>query len=125
MVYQPTHHRAQQNGYVREHLLIAEAALGKPLPRTAHVHHYGHISDNTKLVICQDAGYHHLLHQLTAALKATGNRRARVCAVCGRYGDPTNPRDKMTVRRVAGRPSGNGQAYHRACAAKYVRSRRK
>lgn len=63
------------NGYVMirnegkvqyEHILLAEKALGKPLPKGAIVHHTGLRHDNIgfmKLVICPDIAYHSLIHK--------------------------------------------------------------
>lgn len=39
LIYRPEHQRAHSNGYVYEHILVAESALGKPLPVRAVVHH--------------------------------------------------------------------------------------
>lgn len=49
-----------------EHRLIVEKALGKALPRTAHVHHLnGKKWDNrpNNLVVCPNDEYHRLLHK--------------------------------------------------------------
>jgi hypothetical protein len=39
MVRNQGHHRARQNGYVLEHVLVAEAMLGRPLVDGEEVHH--------------------------------------------------------------------------------------
>ena len=49
-----------------EHVLIAEKALGKPLPKGAQVHHLNERKGdnrNTNLVVCPDDAYHKLLHK--------------------------------------------------------------
>lgn len=61
-VYKPEHPRADHHGHVYEHIIIAERALGRSLRAPEEVHHWGAKTDNTKLVICQDRGYHLMLH---------------------------------------------------------------
>jgi hypothetical protein len=39
MVRNPSHPRARANGYVLEHILVAERMLGRPLTSTEEVHH--------------------------------------------------------------------------------------
>lgn len=67
--------RMPSNGeHKTEHRILAEKALGKPLPLGAEVHHTGEKWDNHgpfKLVICPNHEYHMLLHKRTNAL----NRR--------------------------------------------------
>lgn len=63
-IWMPKHPRATSNGYVYEHIVIAEKALGRPLEARHPVHHAGKDRmDNSKLVICEDQSYHMLLHE--------------------------------------------------------------
>lgn len=87
----PTHPRATTSGYVDEHILIAEKALGRPLPHGAVVHHADRDGLNNlprNLVICQDQAYHLLLHQRMRALKACGHAGWRRCRHCKHYSPP-------------------------------------
>lgn len=65
-----------QHGYISiehnekakyEHILLAEKALGKPLPKGAIVHHMNRNGQDNhtpfNLIICPDTAYHQLLHQ--------------------------------------------------------------
>ncbi len=81
-VYLPEHPRAS-HGYILEHMLVVERALGKPLPLTAEVHHIdGDHANNTNsnLVVCENGSYHMLLHQRQRALAACGDPSAPACA---------------------------------------------
>lgn len=74
-----------------EHVIIAERALGKPLPERARIHHIdgdrAH-NENSNFVICEDASYHMLLHARQRALEACGNPNWRRCRVCGQWDAP-------------------------------------
>lgn len=114
-IYQPKHPRAQSHGYVLEHVLIAEAALGYALPVGAQVHHADENTlnnNNNNLVICENNRYHKLLHVRLRAYKACGNANARVCEVCGTH-------DNQADISISGR-----RAYHRKCNAAKATQRR-
>lgn len=100
-----------------EHILVAERALGKPLPTGAQVHHWDMDRSNnepTNLVICPDQAYHRLIHRRMAALEACGNPSWMPCRLCRVYEAPEN----LYVN------PGGTDAYHRHCSAAYARSHR-
>lgn len=72
------------NGRTRTvHRVLAEAAVGHPLPRYVEVHHVdGTKSVKSQLVICPDHAYHMLLHRRARIKKAGGNPNTD--AICGR-----------------------------------------
>jgi hypothetical protein len=76
----PNHPKADSKGYITEHTVMAETALGKPLPRNSVVHHH----NPEQLVICEDQAYHRLLHARTRIVKAGGNPNIhKICNACG------------------------------------------
>ena len=112
LIYQPNHPRSDHLGYVREHILIAEGILGKPLPIHVVIHHPYEKSNTKCFIICKNQGYHMLLHQRERALKACGHASWKRCPYCKKYDDLKNM-------------AANGpQFYHRLCHANYEWERR-
>ena len=113
----------KRNGYVAatkngkwqlEHIRVAEAALGRALPRGAQVHHVNENKTDNRphnLVICQSAAYHGLLHRRANALDACGHADWRRCHHCGNYDSPENLRISTST------------VYHLACRYNYNKSR--
>jgi len=55
-----------ERGLTYEHIVLAEKALGRPLPKGVVVHHTIAPNDNHgpfKLIICPNQAYHQLLHR--------------------------------------------------------------
>lgn len=97
-----------------EHVMVAEKALGKPLPVGAIVHHVDENKGNNRnnnLVICQDNAYHKLLHRRMDAFKASGHCDWRKCPYCHEHDDPQNMRAEKSGRFV-----------HRECSARARRN---
>jgi hypothetical protein len=82
-------HNPQQrqmfSSHVAEHILLAEKALGKPLPVKAIVHHIDHDglhNVNSNLVVCQES-YHALIHYREKIVMAGGHpSRHKICGGC-------------------------------------------
>lgn len=120
LVRAPGHPRAKNNGYVLEHVLLAERALGRHLPEEHPVHHVNEDgTDNHRgnLVICQDHAYHFLLHRRAKALRECGNPSFRLCTFCQRYDDVVH----MTGHRAT-KGGRERSFYHRACRAAHRRA---
>lgn len=106
-----------------QHVVVAERALGRPLPKGAVVHHVDENRHNnvpSNLVICPSQEYHQLLHMRMRAKKACGNPNWRKCVYCKQYDAPENL--KITPKRKV------GMAYHDKCNAENqqrVRNRKK
>lgn len=99
-------HPRANRGYVLEHILIAEKALGKSLSHGVEVHHINKNNGDNEgknLIICENREYHCLLHQRQRAYEACGHANWRKCPYCKEYDDPIN----MSARKK--------QRFHKKC----------
>lgn len=112
-----------KNGYVissgkkRLHVLIAESALGKNIPKDSVVHHVNEDkldNRNSNLVICENRAYHNIIHARTRAYNETGDPNKMKCPFCGKYDSPEN----MYVYK------NKYAAKHRKCYREYRAGRR-
>lgn len=81
------HHRAfPGTGYVLEHAIIVERALGHPLDAKHPIHHVNEgktDNRNGNLVVCENEAYHRLLHARMRVAKAGGNPNLdKICCRC-------------------------------------------
>lgn len=112
LIYKPDHPRANR-GYVLEHTLIAEKAIGRYLPLSVEVHHWNECrgdNQNSNLVICEDLHYHRLLHVRMRAYRACGNPSARKCHICKAW--------ELDI------PLMGGKRVHYECKRRYDKQRR-
>jgi hypothetical protein len=105
---------------IRIHDKIVERVLGKILPSNAVVHHInGHKKDNvhSNLIICQNQGYHLLLHSRKRILDAGGDPSTdKICSKC----HEVKPKSEFHSSR-----RGDGhRCYCRPCQAIYAYERR-
>jgi len=117
-IYMSAHPRADSNGYIKEHIVIAEHALGHALPARAVIHHVNEqraMNTNNNLVICQDETYHKLLHKRLRAYRATGSALARKCIYCKQWEQPTCP-DMYLYKKMS---------FHRSCHSTYECQRKR
>ncbi len=107
----------RSGGDIRWHIVVAEKALGRQMPKGAEVHHVNeirHDSTPSNLVICPDGAYHKLLHKRLNAKKACGNPNWLKCKICKEYDSPNN----LSV-------TPNGKiGYHKKCINQYNREYR-
>ena len=107
----PENPRANKLGYVFEHILVAENALGRHLGPKNVVHHINGVRDDNRpenLVICEDNSYHMTLHRRHRAVESGYPADWRQCLHCRQY---EAPMETFLVRIDA-----RGRLYHLSCA---------
>ena len=113
------HPRADQRGYVSDHVLVCEKALGKYLPDEAIPHHVDENKKNnlsSNLVVCQDREYHNLLHRRLRALRACGHANWRKCSFCQTWDHPEN----LVIAKRG--KNGSQKVYHADCRNEHRRA---
>ncbi len=99
----PESPHAASNGYALEHIVVAEKALGHPLPEAAIVHHHDTTRSNnanTNLVICEDQAYHLLLHVRMRVLAVGGDPNTQAyCKGCSSL-KPLGDFGTITTRKI-------------------------
>jgi len=101
------------------HILVAERALGKKLPKGAQVHHFNEDrSDNRpeNLVVCPDYAYHALLHLRADALNAIGDPNGRKCTYCKQWDLPKNLQFRSNGAK---QKTPSPKVFHIECRRKY------
>lgn len=114
----------RKKGFKLEHVLIAEAVLGRPLPPRAEVHHVdGNTLNNANnnLVICEGRAYHSMLHARLRVVQAGGDPNTqKVCNCCGRVLDLERfrsfPRNATWKRHAYCRECNNADRARRRAA---------
>lgn len=83
MIRSLDHPNVNSQGYIFNSTLIAEKTLGRILPLKTKIHHVAEITDDKSIVICEDHGYHMLLHARKRIVDAGGNpQNQKICCQC-------------------------------------------
>ncbi len=84
LVSQPDHHRANNKGFVWEHILVVEKATGRPVSKDMHVHHKDGNRANNNLSNLQvlTPSEHRRLH---SGWKQVDGKWCKTCPGCNRF----------------------------------------
>lgn len=84
-IYDPTHKRSDRNGYVREHILVMEDYLKRPVEKTEHIHHRNGIKTDNRIENLELWSKHHPFGQRVEDLVKYAND------IISKYRDYINP----------------------------------
>jgi hypothetical protein len=93
LIKMPDHPRSRSNGFVLEHIVVAEKKYGRFINKPEVVHH---IDENPKnnnpdnLMLFANNTEHKNFHMQERAFAETGNRDYRRCVFCKQYDSPEN-----------------------------------
>ena len=110
------HPRANKQGAIREHHLVLEKTLGRPVLAIEAPHHIdGDKANNAvgNLMLFQTHSMHHAYHKRLKAFGLCGHYDWRKCNLCHEWDDPKNLSTNIA-----------NHAYHRACMAAKSKRRR-
>ena len=82
----PEHHRAHLDGYVFEHIVVAEAKVGRPIRRHEVVHHINGVKHDNRpenLEVLPSHAHHSRIHQGNAYNKPFNWREIETHCLCG------------------------------------------
>ncbi|NEC17906.1 HNH endonuclease [Streptomyces parvus] len=101
LIKQPGHHRADCRGYVYEHIVVAEKAIGRPVVKGEQVHHKNHIKTDNRpenLQVKASRAAHAAEHRKRTDLRGLDEPNVTISCACGcgqkflRYDATNRPR---------------------------------
>lgn len=101
LIKKPDHPRADCRGYVYEHILVAEQAIGRPIRPGEQVHHKNHIRHDNRpenLSVKASRAHHAIEHRKRTDLRGLNDPNPVVPCECGcgqtflRYDATNRPR---------------------------------
>jgi hypothetical protein len=110
------HHRANSLGYISEHIVVMENAIGRFIKFPEVVHHIDENKSNNyvgNLMLFATREMHINYHKRLKAFQACGHYDWRQCALCHKWDDPKN----LWI--------GKRNAIHRECGNEQMRQWRK
>jgi len=121
LIYNPEHPRASY-GYVREHILVMEEAIGRQLKKEEIVHHIDEDKGNNyigNLILFANGTMHKKFHNRLLAFKICGHYDWRKCKFCKNYDDISNMHENYNKR------TNCYNYYHKKCQNLYQLNKRR